>query len=281
MNPDIQALIDLGPELERVKDDNWPTVQSASVKTILSAIAALSADGYARGLEAENERLVKLVSAEPPVVIEPEIEKLLLRLETPTRENMANGTTAVYTPKPDVLWVCAAYRRLRALRADAGSEALRKALKPLVNAAEIFGKDWMDDDELAVTPFFDEDERRPPYIENNTLLFTLKVGDCRAAKALAASPSPGKWSDSDVTAEAVRHLQDKTDAAMAGSNYAPVSPAKVDDDEVVVATRRHWLPVGECKYCDDARSDSMMPYHDASKRCESGKHPHCTCDTCY
>lgn len=65
-------------------------------------------------LRAENERLVKLVSAAPPAVVEPEIEALLLRLETPTREDVANGTTVVYTPKPDVLWVCAAYRRLRA-----------------------------------------------------------------------------------------------------------------------------------------------------------------------
>lgn len=45
--------------------------------------------------------------------------------------------------------------------------------------------------------------------------------------------------------------------------------------------RRHWLEPGECKYCDDSRTDQMMPYHDASRNCESGKHHHCTCDTCY
>lgn len=44
--------------------------------------------------------------------------------------------------------------------------------------------------------------------------------------------------------------------------------------------RRCLLPVGECAYCD-ANRDEMMPPHDASSRCESGKHPHCTCDTCF
>jgi hypothetical protein len=47
------------------------------------------------------------------------------------------------------------------------------------------------------------------------------------------------------------------------------------------ATRAHWLPPGECAFCDSHHLDPMMPYHDASSRCESGKHPHCTCDTCY
>ncbi len=47
--------------------------------------------------------------------------------------------------------------------------------------------------------------------------------------------------------------------------------------------RRHKAPVGECKYCDDERSRNadFHPPHDASPRCESGKHPHCTCDTCF
>lgn len=38
---------------------------------------------------------------------------------------------------------------------------------------------------------------------------------------------------------------------------------------------------GECAYCDEYGDDPNMPYHDASPRCESGKHPHCTCDTCF
>lgn len=40
-------------------------------------------------------------------------------------------------------------------------------------------------------------------------------------------------------------------------------------------------PPGECAYCDAHRDDPMMPSHTASARCESGRHPHCTCDTCY
>lgn len=38
---------------------------------------------------------------------------------------------------------------------------------------------------------------------------------------------------------------------------------------------------GECAYCDRNRHDNMMPPHDASSRCESGKHNHCTCDICF
>jgi hypothetical protein len=41
------------------------------------------------------------------------------------------------------------------------------------------------------------------------------------------------------------------------------------------------LPEGCCRYCDDHRLDSMMPPHSPSARCESGKRPHCTCDTCF
>lgn len=36
-----------------------------------------------------------------------------------------------------------------------------------------------------------------------------------------------------------------------------------------------------CAYCERNKGDSMMPSHDASSRCESGKHNHCACDTCF
>lgn len=36
-----------------------------------------------------------------------------------------------------------------------------------------------------------------------------------------------------------------------------------------------------CSYCEQNKGASMMPSHDASLRCESGKRPHCTCDTCF
>ncbi len=46
-----------------------------------------------------------------------------------------------------------------------------------------------------------------------------------------------------------------------------------------------------CKTCQEVTipklkngaklSDIFVPSHKASNRCESGKHPHCTCDTCF
>ena len=45
--PDIQKLFDLEKELERIKDDDWPTLFSASVRTILSAIAAIKTEAVA------------------------------------------------------------------------------------------------------------------------------------------------------------------------------------------------------------------------------------------
>jgi hypothetical protein len=44
---------------------------------------------------------------------------------------------------------------------------------------------------------------------------------------------------------------------------------------------RYRRPPGECSFCDKYRDDPMMPPHTASDRCESGKHSHCTCDTCF
>lgn len=44
--------------------------------------------------------------------------------------------------------------------------------------------------------------------------------------------------------------------------------------------RRHKLPPGECSYCDGVKGD-FHPPHDASDRCESGKHNHCSCDECF
>jgi hypothetical protein len=47
--------------------------------------------------------------------------------------------------------------------------------------------------------------------------------------------------------------------------------------------RRHKAPEGECTYCDRERAtkSGFHPHHDASERCESGKHSHCSCDTCF
>lgn len=45
--------------------------------------------------------------------------------------------------------------------------------------------------------------------------------------------------------------------------------------------RRRRLTAGECGYCDQHGYEDMMPPHDASAECESGKNPHCTCDACF
>jgi len=54
-----------------------------------------------------------------------------------------------------------------------------------------------------------------------------------------------------------------------------------------------WEQVGsldpQCSFCrrefydKTPRPDHLpfMPHHKASDRCESGKRPHCTCDTCF
>ena len=39
--------------------------------------------------------------------------------------------------------------------------------------------------------------------------------------------------------------------------------------------------VEDCSYCNEHKPGDMMPPHDASARCESGKRTHCTCDTCF
>lgn len=57
----------------------------------------------------------------------------------------------------------------------------------------------------------------------------------------------------------------------------------LDEESPRTLARRHQLPEGECAYCDAERkaSNNHFPSHDASPRCESGKHSHCTCDACW
>lgn len=54
-------------------------------------------------------------------------------------------------------------------------------------------------------------------------------------------------------------------------------------DETPKPKRRSRAPEGECKYCDELRAKDVhfAPPHDASPNCQSGKHNHCTCDTCF
>lgn len=57
----------------------------------------------------------------------------------------------------------------------------------------------------------------------------------------------------------------------------------LDITAISIPTRRHKAEPGECKYCDDEREagNSFHPPHDASARCESGGHSHCSCGTCF
>jgi hypothetical protein len=42
------------------------------------------------------------------------------------------------------------------------------------------------------------------------------------------------------------------------------------------------MRVAGCPTCDrDPKGLKMMPPHDPTGSCKSGKHPHCSCDTCY
>lgn len=51
----------------------------------------------------------------------------------------------------------------------------------------------------------------------------------------------------------------------------------------VQAQSKRQRPLGECAECDRYRAEgiSMFPSHTPSSFCESGKHPHCTCDMCF
>lgn len=53
--------------------------------------------------------------------------------------------------------------------------------------------------------------------------------------------------------------------------------------EAVTPTKRHKAEPGECKYCDELRErgETFHPSHDASRNCESGRRPHCSCDCCF
>ncbi len=56
-----------------------------------------------------------------------------------------------------------------------------------------------------------------------------------------------------------------------------------DEQSSIVERRRHKLPPGECMTCDHERElkNDFHPSHDATKQCQSGKHNHCSCDTCF
>jgi hypothetical protein len=58
-------------------------------------------------------------------------------------------------------------------------------------------------------------------------------------------------------------------------------PYGVREQRTAPPPRRSRAAPGECRTCDEHRADPMLPPHDASPACVSGRRPHCTCDTCY
>lgn len=56
---------------------------------------------------------------------------------------------------------------------------------------------------------------------------------------------------------------------------------RIFDEAAPKDVRIRCMPAGCCSYCDANQADSMMPYHHASRRCESGYRNHCTCDVCF
>jgi hypothetical protein len=58
-------------------------------------------------------------------------------------------------------------------------------------------------------------------------------------------------------------------------------------DLLLEAERLHEKPfikrglVAGCPTCDAHKPGEMMPNHEASPYCESGKRAHCTCDVCF
>ena len=55
------------------------------------------------------------------------------------------------------------------------------------------------------------------------------------------------------------------------------------DGELVECSVSSFAPRGSCDYCDRERENEsrFFPSHNASRRCRSGGHNHCTCDACF
>ncbi len=79
----------------------------------------------------------------------------------------------------------------------------------------------------------------------------------------------------DVQAD--RPKFEKTSCSQCGQEFGPGDHGYSHCD----GHRRSRRPLGECSYCDKYGGDPMSPRHEASERCEGGKHPHCTCDVCF
>lgn len=68
------------------------------------------------------------------------------------------------------------------------------------------------------------------------------------------------------------------DLQVGAGKTAPLK--RKDDSASSPHPERRWRVHG-CRTCIETPPGALMPPHDASSRCESGKHSHCTCDTCF
>lgn len=64
----------------------------------------------------------------------------------------------------------------------------------------------------------------------------------------------------------------------------PSNPTGASDARITkVYKGTQVLRDADCPICLPAMQgvEKMVPYHEASPRCESGKRNHCSCDTCF
>jgi hypothetical protein len=132
---------------------------------------------------------------------------------------------------------------------------------------------------------------KPPYPNGTRVSFQRgKIGSidevyahgtAKYAIAEDGEESTSRWI---VNFEDVTPIASGIDSGEAGETSEAQARPEGQEPGGVAETptpRRSILPEGECAYCDRTRSHSIAPSHDASPNCQSGKHPHCTCDTCF
>lgn len=55
----------------------------------------------------------------------------------------------------------------------------------------------------------------------------------------------------------------------------------MNEAAVLFIERARRTRVLDCRTCAKLKDGELAPPHDASERCESGKHTHCSCDQCF
>lgn len=87
----------------------------------------------------------------------------------------------------------------------------------------------------------------------------------------------------DAAAAKRRAERDARIAKSVADAYARQAALPALTPEQHAERERNLEPVGECVGCDRIRetNERHFPRHTPSARCESGSHPHCTCDTCW